>query len=394
MNAHRARPYVLIQYNCIAHYRARIFELLSLRPDVEFVVVADPNPDTPFLATIKGGDERQIRHVCATTKIIRIPKLPELYWQPLAVKMMRRERPDVLIALGSPYSVTAWVLSIYGRALKIPVLLWGHGLLGEETGPKWWLRKMLYRLASGQLLYGDYAKTLLVKKGFDPETLHVVYNSLDYDLQSKIAAEIREEESLAWRHSLGVADGEGLVVFTGRLQPVKRLDMLVEAIAKLARRGKRVHAALVGEGSQKSNLVALSEQLGVADLIHFLGASYDERYLGLVLSASDLSVIPSGAGLSIMHAMIFGTPVVLHDRVEYHFPEWEAVEEGKTGFYYKYGDIDDLAKKIERAIFPSPKRAFMKEACKRVIDERYNPHRQVGVFIDAVKKSLAQYRKH
>ncbi len=387
------KPRTLIQYNCIPHYRARVFELLSKNDQVHFTVMASPEPDTPYLKTLKGDEGRSIRTVYANIHIIRIPFFPDIYWQPGAVKILLRERPDAVIALGSPYSLTAWMLSIGGKALGIPVLLWGHGLLADERGPKWWLRRALYRLAAGQLLYGDHARELLQLKGFDVDSLYVVYNSLDFDVQLQIAAEQSDEQISSFRNSLGISQGEGLVVFTGRLQVVKRLDLLLEAVARLMLRGFRVHVALVGEGGERIKLEQLAVQLNITDLVHFLGESYDERYLGLVVGASDLSVIPSGAGLSIMHALVFGTPVLIHDRLEHHFPEWEAVIDGKTGFFYRYGDVGDLAEKMEQAIFPVSVKNSMADACKTVILTKYNPHRQVETFVRAVCETSKAARR-
>jgi Glycosyl transferases group 1 len=119
-------------------------------------------------------------------------------------------------------------------------------------------------------------------------------------------------------------------------------------------------------------------------LVHFAGAVYEERALATAFMASDLAVIPAGAGLSIMHAFAYGTPVLLHDRVEEHFPEWEAVTEGVTGFYYRYGDMGHLAVKIEEALFPQPKKANMTMACREVIESRYNPRRQAEAMMEAV----------
>jgi len=179
-----------------------------------------------------------------------------------------------------------------------------------------------------------------------------------------------------------------LVVFTGRLQSVKRLDLLIRAIGQLDRRGRRVHLVLVGEGAERERLVKLASEEGVADLVHFLGALYDERALGLIYKASDLSVIPSGAGLSVMHAMVFGTPVLLHDHLPSHFPEWEAVEEGVTGFFYRHGDVNDLASKIELAVFPVAAKTWMASSCEKVIHERYNPSHQEAVFVRAVQETI------
>lgn len=379
-----ALPRVLIQQDCIPHYRIPVFKLLSSCLDMNVEFVTDTHLDIPFLRVVDGS-QHGLRLSKAKTHLIRLPGAPLLTWQPDAIRIFIKGRPDALIAQGSINCLTSWVLCSLGRVLGIPVLLWGHGLLRDERGVRWWLRKALYRLASGQLLYGVYARSLLEERGFDPTTLHVVYNSLDYDFQHAIAADIDAEDEMAVRKEMGVLAGMGMVVFTGRLQAVKRLDLLIEAVGFLAGQGKCVHVVLVGDGDERARLVSLAEDLGIAGQIHFLGPIYDERRLGVIISAADLAVVPSGAGLSIMHALSFGTPVLMHDRIEHHFPEWEAVEEGVTGFYYKFEDVGDLSAKIAMALFPHPRKPDMSKYCKTVINERYNPHRQVATIVEAVR---------
>ena len=384
---------VIIQQNQIAHYRTRLFELLSQNQEIRFIIVADTKSDTPFLKTFDGTEGRTIRYVQCDTKFIRIPGIPSISWQPRGVRFIWHERPDLVIVMGSPYSLTAWLAGITGRIFGIPVIMWGHGLLKEESGPKWWIRRSLYRLARGHLLYGDYAKRLLAARGFSASTLYVVYNSLDLDAQDQVFAKITNDHRMAWRRQLGATPEDGVVIFTGRLQPAKRLDLLVLAVAHLAKKGKKVHVAVIGDGSEKESLMKLAAVHSIEKLMHFLGERYDEAYLGLALSSSDLSVVPSGAGLSIMHALTYGTPVLIHDRVECHFPEWEAVKDGITGFYYRYGDVEDLAEKISSAIFPVPARAHMADQCRNVIRTTYNPHRQVEIISAMVKEVLANSRK-
>ena len=378
----------VIQYNCIAHYRVPIFKLLSRRTDVSFTIVSDTVPDTPFLEVATRGDLEQIRHVPVRTITVRVPFGPILYWQPAAIGQIWRTSPDVVIALGSPYSLTAWALCVVGRLRNVPVLLWGHGLLGQEAGPKWWIRRSLYRLAAGHLLYGNHAKKLLSQRGFPEDIQHVVYNSLDYERQAEVAASIDQAARDEWRRTMSVKDGEGLIAFTGRLQAVKRLDLLVEAIGKLAEEGLIVHVALVGEGQERERLAEQARSKDIVDHVHFLGACYDEQFLGLVYSASDLCVVPSGAGLTVMHAMAYGTPVLIHDRVQEHFPEWEAVREGETGFFFRYNDVDHLAARIADALFPMPKKPEMAEACRSEIREKYNARQQVGAFLGAVGSAV------
>jgi glycosyltransferase involved in cell wall biosynthesis len=247
---------------------------------------------------------------------------------------------------------------------------------------------MLFKLAAGQMLYGDYAKKLLVERGFATDMLYVVYNSLNYDQQASVARDISTHDANDFRRSLGLQEGDRLVAFTGRLQSSKRLDLLFQAIAAIAQRGRQVYVALIGEGPEKESLQALAQRLGVDRLVQFLGANYDEKFLGLTLSASDLCIVPSGAGLSVIHAMAYGTPVIIDDKLERHGPEWEAVEDGITGFFYKYGNAQDLCLKIEQALFPVPRKPKMSEACKSNIRKRYNPNRQEEVIVNLVRDVL------
>ena len=384
-NARMKRVY--IQQNFIAHYRKAVFEMLSLSKEFEFTIIADSHSDPPSIKVVDWETSR-IRRRHARTANLKLPLIPPLFWQPEAAAVVARDKPDLVIALGNPYSVTSWVLLLMGRFRDRPVFLWGHGLLKPEGGPKWWLRKTFYRLAKGLLLYGDNAKDLLMSKGFKSSTLKVVYNALDFEVQEKLMGEITESELETFRLRIGIKNGEGLIAFSGRLQENKKLGLLVSSVGILRARGRVVHVALIGDGPERSGLTMQAMKLGIAKQLHLLGETYDERFIATVFMASDLSVIPSGAGLSVMHALGYGLPVLLHDRPEEHGPEWEAIREGETGFFYKYGDVNDMADKIESALFPSSRKSVMREACVAVIATRYNASSQAHAITSAVSQAL------
>ncbi len=88
-----------------------------------------------------------------------------------------------------------------------------------------------------------------------------------------------------------------------------------------------------------------------------------------------------------MHALGYGTPVLLHDKVEEHFPEWEAVKEGETGWFYRYDDLSDCAEKVIDALFPISCKPAMATACRSVISSRYNTSTHADLFV----KSIAQH---
>ena len=63
-----------------------------------------------------------------------------------------------------------------------------RSLFREDT------KKAFYSLADNILLYGDYAKQLMIKEGFNSKKLHVIYNSLAYDKQLSIRNKLRSSD--------------------------------------------------------------------------------------------------------------------------------------------------------------------------------------------------------
>lgn len=377
------RPKVLLQYNSLPHYRKAIFERLCADVSVDYRIVADTRSETAHMRVVD-NPEHILNFAPAKLFMLSLGRSLRLFWQPGAVAEFLRYQPDAVIALANPYSITAWALLVLGWMHGCPVLLWGHGLLAPERGPKWWVRRRFYQLACGHLLYGDHARRLMTDSGFPAHRLFVVYNSLDTEEQTRIAQSIRPGEWEEFRERLGIPRQAGLVIFTGRLEAVKRLDLLLHALAVLQRDGKEVHAVLIGHGSEHIRLEQLAVQLDISAKVHFPGAVYDERTLALAYKAADVCVIPSGAGLTVMHALGYGIPVILHDRFDEHFPEWEAVEDGKTGYFYRYGDVGDLARKVALACFGGRPKCEFQAQCAHVIHERYSPQAQAARFSAAV----------
>ena len=61
------------------------------------------------------------------------------------------------------------------------------------------------------------------------------------------------------------------IVCVGELRPVKAIDVLIEALALLKRSGRRVSAAIAGEGPESAPLKAQAQRLEVADQVRFIG---------------------------------------------------------------------------------------------------------------------------
>ena len=103
------------------------------------------------------------------------------------------------------------------------------------------------------------------------------------------------------------------VVVVGRLLPHKRVDLLLEALAILRDRGRPATALVVGSGPQLSSLEALSDALGLTDLVRFREDVGTQPLLYGVLKAARVAVFPSereGFGIAVLEALACGVPVI------------------------------------------------------------------------------------
>ena len=94
-----------------------------------------------------------------------------------------------------------WLAAILGRLRGKRVYFWTHGWQQHERGLKALVRNTFYRLAHGLLLYGHYAKMIGLSHGFDPDRMHVIYNSLDYDRQRAVRGSLDADAIAARREA-------------------------------------------------------------------------------------------------------------------------------------------------------------------------------------------------
>jgi glycosyltransferase involved in cell wall biosynthesis len=120
-----------------------------------------------------------------------------------------------------------------------------------------------------------------------------------------------------------------LVVAVGRLVPVKRHDLLVEALIELKRRHPTLEAVIAGDGYKRDELEAQLHAARAEDWIHLPGRISDEEVVDLYRRAWVLasSSAREGWGMTITEAAASGTPAVV-TRIAGHL---DAVDEGRSG---------------------------------------------------------------
>ena len=172
---------------------------------------------------------------------------------------------------------------------------------------------------------------------------------------------------------LPVAEAAGdYLLFVGRLRIRKGIEVLLEALARLAAAGPVPPLLLAGEGEHRSALERRARELGLGDRqVRFLGRASAGQVRFLLEHARAL-VVPStyeGMPLVVLEAMAAGLPVIA-SRVS-GIPE--VVVDGETGWLVPCEDPRALAGALEEALADVRTARARGEAGRRRVEERFRP---------------------
>ena len=304
-----------------------------------------------------------------------------IHWQPGVIKRIFKRDYDAVIMIGSIFYVSYLLCIPFLKVFKTPIVFWTHGFLGKDNFFIKFLRHFLYIQAKACLLYGDRANKIMNESGLYKNTKrYVIYNSLDYSKIKPTSAEFKIE----LRKKLFAKPDLPVVVAVGRINLEKKINYLIEALSiSKYQHEKDFNLLIIGDGPELETLKILAKKANIERNINFLGEIYGEEVFNY-LSISNLSVIPGNVGLSAMHAMAVGIPVVSHDNFNIQMPEFEAIQDGVTGSFYEYKNINSLVTKIHYWIFENNDTRKTKRDCLNMIGTKYNIKYQLSV----VKKCL------
>ena len=151
---------------------------------------------------------------------------------------------------------------------------------------------------------------MLASGYYKPEQLVVIYNSLNYKDIESMRAVITEKHILKCRERLFGTNPRFVIVAIGRINNAKRIDLLLKALALIDNKNNLFRCLIIGDGPELKSLKSLAAKLELTRFsVAFYGPAYDKVAEELLL-ASDLCVIPGNIGLSAMHAMSAGLPVI------------------------------------------------------------------------------------
>ncbi len=134
------------------------------------------------------------------------------------------------------------------------------------------------------------------------------------------------------------------VVYVGRLEAYKRVDVLLRAMARVRDVVPAADFVVIGRGSERARLEALARELGLEASTHFTGFISDDERDAFLAQARVCACASEkeGWGLTVIEANALGTPVVASDAPGLR----DSVQHGETGLLVTPGDVGAFATRI------------------------------------------------
>jgi len=363
-------------------YRIPVFRTLAARDGIDLQLHYASQKHLGN-AEAEGYKSTQIR-----ARTLRI-KGQSIVFVPTVWQLATRKNCDVL---AMPWN-TRWVLNspalARARRRGVGTVVWGHGFSKRESPKRLALRDAVANKADSVVFYNNTAADAFRARNPGHAGVFVAINSLDQTEIQRARTDwlSRQSDLKAFKAEHGL-DAGPVAIFVSRLLEENRAEMLLEATSMI----ENLTAVIIGKGPDADRLKSITTKLGIEDRVRFPGAIYGEDSIAPWYVSSHVFVYPVNIGLSAMHALGYGVPIVTSDNIAGHNPEIEAVEDGSNAVLYKDGDIESMANAIRSLTGDTEKQRAYSEAARQTVVERFNVPKMVDGLEAAVRHAHERAR--
>lgn len=313
---------VLILQTAIMHYRIPVFNLIGQYPGIKLTVAYEKGMEAKNGQVHLGTPDFNVvpyekkKVVGSLKKIRHLSRLISGY--------------DVVIFPGDLHLILP-IISLLLQRKRRKIYFWGIGLSSEnslrENFLKDKIRFLLTDLSDGTILYSSYVAEIYRKKVLKPGKVFVAHNSIQVK-QFPLSEEKRTK-----------------VLSIGTFKKNKRLSDLVIAFRNIIDRiPENITLDFIGDGEEGAVLHHLVEQHGLSGRVNFWGRIEDDEKIYAIIRNAIVSVSPTQAGLSVLHAMALGCPFLTSVNAITGGEKFN-IKDNYTGYYYN-GQISDLEQKL------------------------------------------------
>ncbi|MEM9825830.1 MAG: glycosyltransferase family 4 protein [Planctomycetota bacterium] len=347
--------------------------------------------DYAYQIRVIHGGEAGIRSVqpegffAAHEPLSQIPFLGKrLIWHGTQLRYATRRQSDVLVLVWNTQFLSLLPALIRCRITGVRSILWGHGYSKREG----WLRKkarfLMARIANGCVFYTRVHRDRAVAAGLvHPDKAFYATNAMDTQVTPAEVDDRRGSQELLDFQQRNQIRPQQTLLYVSRLGPENRLDLALKAMHELADECPDLELIVIGDGSQQP-LREEADRLGIAQRVRFLGPIYDYRQVGDYMLSARAMIYPDNIGLSLVHAMQFGLPVITHGDGDVHGPEFVYLHDEQNSLLYQRGSLPDLVRVVRRAIHDDAWHAQASHHALHQSSPQYSTKRMADEFHHAI----------
>jgi glycosyltransferase involved in cell wall biosynthesis len=301
---------------------------------------------------------------------------------PLAMRMVRKYGVQIVHTHGKGPG-------LYGRLaarwLDVPAVHTFHGIhysSYSRIGQRLYLalERRLSRLSHAIInVSASQEAEGLAFRLFEPGQSVVVVNGIDLDEMDRAIASSRVR-----RETLGLTPNHFVIGCVSRWDPVKRFEILLQAVRRLASRLPRLALLLVGGGGEEARIRRLVSETGLQDRVIFTGFLGNPTQVYGILDLYVATSLKEGLPLAPLEAMAASLAIVATDVPGHR----DVVIRGETGLLVPPEDSAALAEAIASLVADPARRRKMGEAGRQRVLDHFAIEGMVGKTAEVYRRAV------
>lgn len=326
---------ILIYYFAFPHYRISVLQELQKRFGNRIELLSGSQS--------RGGLQPLAKDQLPELQVYRSKRIGPFSWERGLIRKVISDRYSIVVLAPATSSLSTWAVLTIRRLFSRTTFLWGQCGKPDDKSTKRLLQELMNRLASGLLVYGSLEEAGATQCGTPVKKVQRVSNAVPLRpvtfTSAQLGRHIKKAVSDATDH------GVLRLVYVGRLNAEKNIDILLQAGELLKKKFSKLSICLIGDGPDKSRLREMYPDLSYK----FRGAVYDRKELEKEILAATFVVSPSTMGLLALDALSAGVPVLIPDHPR-NGSEVRALTHHVNGFHFKHDDPRKLADQVDVAL--------------------------------------------
>jgi glycosyltransferase involved in cell wall biosynthesis len=346
-----------LQQRVLPTYRAPFFDLLASACDGGMSLFTGlPRP----VEGIKVTDKLQVASYRLGMNIHLFDGGFYLCYQRGLMDWLKEQNPDALIVEANPRYLSTPAAVRWMQKQNKPVLGWGLGA-PPVSGFREQRRIAFLRQFDALIAYSQRGADEYASHGFPLDNLFVAHNSVS--------------PAPTWEMPIrpDTFREQPCVLFVGRLQARKNVDLLLGACAEI----QNVRLVIVGDGPERDTLQSLAKE--ICPSAEFIGAKHGAD-LKPHFAEADLFVLPGTGGLAVQEAMSYGLPVIV---AQGDGTQDDLVRKG-NGWQIPPNDFDALVSAMKDALSDVARLREMGRESYRIVRDEINIEKMVETFVMAL----------